>query len=176
MPTYIKRVLTVLIAFGLGTAIWFPGYLLGCFLLDIPLNNFMILLYVLLLWFVVPALPFIFYWKRMVRQEGGALSPCHYGLLVGAAFLLWVPLSLIMGLGPCYRYVLIESGSFGGMILSIVTLPLLFFETVGIIVVMKMPVLLLTFTGIGFSIGTVFAYTKRRFARHNLSNQIRGNE
>lgn len=115
-----------------------------------------------------------FYWKRMVRQEGGALSPCHYGLLVGAAFLLWVPLSLIMGLGPCYRYVLIESGSFGGMILSIVTLPLLFFETVGIIVVMKMPVLLLTFTGIGFSIGTVFAYTKRRFARHNLSKPNKG--
>ena len=156
----VKFMVNGIMIFGLGIAIWVLGFILGCSIIQLNITVFFI--YWLLLWLLLPFVVIIIYWKRLVRFKDEKLRPLDYGLLFSTSFLIWFFLSMILALGPCYRYKMIEAGFLGEAVLTVYTAPLLLVENSWEILGTFSPGLFVViFMGIGFCVGAAVGWLKK---------------
>jgi len=157
----LKVILSKSFLISLAAALWALLYISGCPLLSgLPNGSVAAMLYILVLWFITPALFVFIYWQRFVKYQGGKVKPHHYGLFFCASLFIWSLLSIIMGLGPCYRYHIAGTNYFGDALYAIITLPLLLFEASYRATNLSFPLLLLFALTIVFSLGLLLGYLK----------------
>ena len=157
----LKSMLSKLLLVTLAAAFWALLYISGCSLTsDLPTGSVVTMLYILVLWFILPILYVFLYWQRFVKHQGSKVKPHHYGLFFCTSLFLWSLLSIIMGLGPCYRYHIAGTNYFGEALFAIITLPLFLFEAGYRATSLSFPPLLLFALTIVFSLGLLFGYLK----------------
>lgn len=164
----LKVMLSKLLLVTLAVALWVLLYMSGCSLIsNLPTGSVAAMFFILVLWFITPIVFVFIYWQRFAKHQGSKFKPYHYSLFFCTSLFLWVLLSIIMGLGPCYRYHITGTYYFGEAIFTIITLPLLFFEAGYRVTGLNLPLLLLFVLMIFFSIGLLFGYLKRLIAEKN---------
>lgn len=157
----LKAVLSNLLLVTLAAVLWVLLYISGCSLLsNLPTDSAAAMLYILALWFITPILFILVWWQRFVKHQGGKVKPHQYGLFFCTSLFLWALLSIIMGLGPCYRYHIAGINYSGDALFAIITLPLFLFEAGYRATSLSLPLLVLPVLTIVFSLGLLFGYLK----------------
>jgi uncharacterized membrane protein YhdT len=165
----LKAMLSNLLLAILAAALWVLLYIYGCSLLsNLPTGSVAVMLYIVVLCFITPILFIILCWQRFVKYQGSKVKTHHYGLFFCTSLFLWALLSIIMGLGPCYRYHIAGTNYFGEALFAIITLPLFLFEAGYRTTSLSFPLLVLFALTIVFSLGLLFGYLKIIVAgKHN---------
>ncbi len=155
----LREALSNLLLGILVVAIWVLLYISGCSLTsNLPIGSTSSMLYIIVLWIATPILALYTFWQRFVKHRSGIVKHYHYGLLFCTSFFFWSLLSIIIGLGPCYRYHIAGTNCLGEALLLIITLPLFMFEAGYRLTSLSFPLLVLLALTIVFSLGLIFGY------------------
>ena len=157
----LKKTLYNLLAVTLIAMFWVLMYISGCSLLsNLPSGSVALMFYISALWILIPIIFFLVLWQRIFRHQGVKVKPYHYGLYFCTSLVLWLLLSIIMGLGPCYRYYILGTNYFGEVLFAIITLPLFLLETGYRVTCLSFPLLVLISLTIVFCIGILYGHRR----------------